>query len=239
MSVLRKLRKLSRLIVPSNYRRGLRFSVAAAVEHEFILRRTNWQTVVDIGANRGQFALTCRHCCPKARVHSFEPLSGPAQTFSSLFAADALVKLTRSAIGPEKQVASMHVSNRDDSSSLLPISELQSSLFPGTGEVGKETVEIGPLQEFIDLADIRSPALLKIDVQGYELEAINGCLTLLGCFDAVYVECSFIVLYDGQALADELIRKLSECGFRLAGMHNPVCDAEGVTIQADFLFEKA
>jgi FkbM family methyltransferase len=221
----------------SSYRSALlQHRVAAGIEHDSVLRTLDCRTVVDIGANRGQFALAARRAFPGARILSFEPLSAPAARFRSVFAGDALTSLKQVAIGPQRRQATMHISGRDDSSSLLPIGERQAAMFPGTAEVGTATIDVGPLDSFIAAADMVSPALLKLDVQGFELQALQGCESLLDRFDYVYVECSFIELYAGQAVAHEVVAWLEARGFRLSGTHNMTRDASGREVQADFLF---
>jgi FkbM family methyltransferase len=173
---------------------------------------------------------------PQARILSFEPLPAAAAKFRAVFAGDDRVTLHETAIGPTPGNATLHVSRRDDSSSLLPITSTQVALFPGTAEIATATVRVGPLREFIPAADVRPPALLKLDVQGFELEALRGCEDLLDQFAYVYAECSFVELYAGQALADEVIAWLHERGFRLRGVHNMDYDRGGRAIQADFLF---
>lgn len=90
-----------------------------------------------------------------------------------------------SAIGPNTERCAMHVSGRDDSLSLLPISPLQEKIFSGTREVAMVDVMVSPLNVFIDKKDIVAPAMLKLDVQGFELDALRGCelqfLDLNGC----------------------------------------------------------
>ena len=61
----------------------------------------NLTTVVDIGANRGQFSLAVRRWAPGAKVFAFEPLSGPAARFRKVFKGDSKVILHQAAIGPE------------------------------------------------------------------------------------------------------------------------------------------
>jgi len=192
--------------------------------------------VVDIGANRGQFALVARQCQPQARVISFEPLPPAAAKFRAVFADDDRVTLHEVAIGPVPGNATIHVSRRDDSSSLLPITATQVALFPGTEETSIAVVRVAPLHEFVSVDDIQPPAFLKLDVQGYELEALRGCEDLLDRFACVYAECSFVELYAGQALADEVIAWMRERGFKLRGVHNMDYDRGGRAIQADFLF---
>ena len=53
---------------------------AAGTEHGLVLQGINSNFIVDVGANRGQFALVARKVFPKARILSFEPLAEPIQT---------------------------------------------------------------------------------------------------------------------------------------------------------------
>ena len=78
----------------------LRQGVAPGLEHVTLLHRLQPSVVVDIGANHGQFALAARHCCPDARIYSFEPLSVPTKVFRRVFAGDSKVSLHVAAIGP-------------------------------------------------------------------------------------------------------------------------------------------
>jgi hypothetical protein len=112
-------------------------------------------------------------------------------------------------------------------------------LFPETGEVAQRTVSVGPLDAFVSVSDVQPPALLKIDVQGYELEALKGCETMLDRFSHVYVECSFVELYAGQASASEVAEYLHRHGFVLKGVYDLTYDRAGVAIQGEFLYSKA
>jgi hypothetical protein len=131
------------------------------------------------------------------------------------------------------------VSRRDDSSSLLPITKAQDRLFPGTAEARTESISIGRLADFVATNRIKSPALLKLDVQGFELSALQGCEDFVCRFEWLYVECSFAELYEGQALAEEVIAWLRPRGFSLNGVYNMSYDGDGRAIQADFLFRTA
>ncbi|SRR5258708_4500353 len=234
---LRKVGKAIRCVCDRIYRPALiNHLVAAAIEHENALRPLTCKTVIDIGANRGQFALVARRCFPLARIISFEPLATPAKEFGAIFRNDPEVVLHQAAVGPVRERRTMHIAGRDDSSSLLPLTPTQNRLFPGTAEVGTVSTDVAPLQDFLQSREIPAPAMLKIDVQGFELQVLRGCESLLERFAYVYAECSFIELYKGQALADEVIAWLRERRFRLTGIYNMVNDVSGKAIQADFFF---
>ncbi len=233
----RQLRKLTKVLANTGYRTSFgRTGVAAAIEHERLLKSLNFAAVVDIGANRGQFSLVARRCFPTARIFAFEPLTAAAERYRNALRGDDLVTLHQVAIEPAKQSATMHIAAEDDSSSLLPITELQQSLFSDTREVATAIVQIETLSDRIKVDELQSPALLKIDVQGYELAVLEGYALLLRSFSHVYVECSFVELYGGQALAAEVIDHLSKRGFNLRGVYNVPYDPQGTALQADLLF---
>ena len=233
-----KFKKLVNIVKDPFFVRALIKGAAAGVEHRSVLENLGGCChVVDVGANRGQFALISRSCFADARIDSFEPLQEPSTIYERVFENDNLTVLHRCAIGPDIEEAVIHVSSRDDSSSLLPIAEGQVKLFPETVEKETRKIHVAPLGSMLVESDIASPALLKMDVQGYELSALKGCSSLLHKFKYIYVECSFIELYLGQSFADEIIRFLFEYNFRLDGVYNMQYDKSGKAIQADFLFE--
>lgn len=234
--MLFKLMKLFHIVRNPFLFGALMKGCAAGVEHLSLLRSLSCNTVVDIGANKGQFALAARICFPDATIVSFEPLLAPAAKYKKVFTDDEKAVLYLIAIGPELGQMPMHVSGKKDSSSLLPITALQDQLFPGTAECGEQCVKVAPLMQFLSVGDIEPPAMLKLDVQGYELEALRGCNELLTYFTYVYVECSFLELYAGQSLAYDVIAFLGENGFQLDGVYNMAYDNAGLAIQADFFF---
>jgi len=208
----------------------------AGIEHGFVLQNLNCEYVVDVGANRGQFALIARKIFPQAKIHSFEPLEEPAQIFKRVFGKDPNVTLHACAIGREKATATIHVTKDDDSSSMLPITKTQSGLFPGATERETRQVTVLPLSQALGDTSIPSASLLKIDVQGFELEVLKGCEDILSKFSHLYIECSFIELYEGQALAHQIVSWLEQRNFILRGVHNMYYQKNGMAVQGDFLF---
>jgi FkbM family methyltransferase len=234
---LKQLVKLLRLAGNPAYRSALRHGVGASIEHAAVLRGLDLSTVIDVGANVGQFSLLAVTMFPRVHVEAFEPLPVPAATFRRVFDGHPRVRLHQVAIGACAQDAVMNVSHRQDSSSLLPITDRQTTVFPGTHGVGTESVTVVTLDSAIADGVITAPALLKLDVQGFELEALKGAKRVLRRCDYVYVEVSFVELYKGQALAPEVTAFLEEEGFEVAGVHNLEHDSDGDKVQCDMLFK--
>lgn len=192
------------------------------------------QRVLDVGANRGQFSLVATELLPGVEIDAFEPLPEPAAIFSRLFEANPLVRLHHVALGREEALLPMNVSSKDDSSSLLAIGPGQVNAFPGTHHVGTHEVAVRRLDDMA-LPPLHG-AFLKIDVQGYELAALEGAKRRLAEISHVYVEASFQELYMGQPGFGEIVTFLDRQGFDLVDVGGLARGKNGEALQGDFLF---
>jgi FkbM family methyltransferase len=130
-----------------------------------------------------------------------------------------------------------NVTSDDDSSSLLAPSRVQMDAFPGSRPAEKITVNTARLDDTLARDQLIPPVLMKLDVQGGELDALRGATETLATTDFVLVECSFVELYEGQALYDEVISFLTNRGFELAGFYSPTVE-NGRLLQADALLTR-
>ena len=60
----------------------LRYGVAATLEHDSALGQQDFDTIIDVGANKGKFTVYARRRWPKARLICFEPLPVPRRTLT-------------------------------------------------------------------------------------------------------------------------------------------------------------
>jgi FkbM family methyltransferase len=230
--------KLVRIASRRTYRRALRQGVAAAVEHERVQFPVEPATVLDVGANRGQFALVAAHRWPSARLICFEPLPAAAERLTEVLTAVPAAEIHTLALTDAPGEAELHVARADDSSSLFPIGARQVATFPGTDEVGVIAVRTARLDDELDITALDRPVLLKIDVQGGELLLLRGATASLDHVDAVLVECSFVEFYEGQPLAKQVVDFLAGHGLVLFGTGIPTTDRNGSVVQIDLVFAR-
>ena len=229
--------KAARLLQSERWRSALRQGVAATVEHDRLPLDRDYRTIIDVGANRGQFALYARERFPKAQIYTIEPLSGPRASIELLFGKDEQVEILDFAAGAAKRSATINITQDDDSSSLLQPTSLQTERFPHTGVESTEPVAVRSLDSALASLPLEGPVLLKIDVQGFELEVLKGARKLLSQVDTVLAECSFVEFYEGQAMFDDIYAFLAGKGFRLSGGALSAVSASRWE-QGDFVFKR-
>lgn len=210
--------------------------VAAATEHLSAIQVCKPNTLLDAGANKGQFSLAFRALRPSSEIIAFEPLPEAADTFERLFAGDQRTQLQRVALAAKEGVAEFHVADRADSSSLLQPGEGQERAF-GVRRATTVQAQVRRLGDCVDFAALAHPIFLKVDVQGGELGVFEGC-DQLAIIDYIYVELSFVELYIGQPLFEDVTAYLAGRGFKLVGVFNQVVTTEFGPTQVDVLFHR-
>jgi FkbM family methyltransferase len=170
---------------------------------------------------------------PGAQIHAFEPLESERRIYQSVMPGSVQVHST--ALGEETGTADFFVASRADSSSLLAPGKGQQAAY-GVGLSSTTTVSVDRLENVISATELVAPVLLKLDVQGAELQVLRGAEGLLPHVDAVYCEVSFVELYERQPKASAIVAFLDRHGFSLSGVFNLSVTRKFGPTQADFLF---
>ncbi len=204
------------------------------------LRSLNIRTVLDVGANTGESALEFHRLVPQAKVVSFEPLADSyASMQQRLQGHESWWRGFNMALGERAGKQTIHRSDYSLSSSLLPMADAHKEAFPYTAGSREEQIEVGVLDEVIKSNKIEGPFLLKLDVQGFEVQVLSGAEKTLANCSAIICETSFVELYQGQRLFSEVAHLLEASGFGYAGSwaqrNSPL---DGRPLQQDAIFLK-
>jgi FkbM family methyltransferase len=201
------------------------------------LQTLSIKTVIDVGAHSGEFAEMIRGILPDAQIISFEPLRDEFNELERRMQSVANFKAFNLAVGDENGRASMHRSDYSQSSSLLPMASLHKEAFPESAGHKEEAIEVARLDSALSECKLDREILLKIDVQGYEDRVIAGAPNTLSSCKAIIIEVSFLELYEGQALFDQIYETLKTKGFSYRGnLYQLLSPLDGSPLQADALF---
>src|SRR5258708_5298162 len=196
-------------------------------------------TVLDIGGNEGQYATMVRRAGFRGKIISFEPLAEAHSKLRQAAARDPLWTVApRMALGDHEGTLLMHVAANSASSSALPMLDAHLRAAPESAYVGSETVPVSRLDTVAENLQVGGKNLfLKIDVQGFEPQVLEGAARLLDRIQGVQLELSLVPLYEGEALFLPLVDFLARKGFELWALIPGFIDQEtGRTLQVDGIF---
>lgn len=191
----------------------------------------------DIGASVGIFS-SCLAKIPQiTAVHAFEPIPGSFKTLVERMQRYPQVTCHNVALGDVNQQQQMWVMDQAlDSSSFLPIGNLQQQEFTGSLEAHAEYLPIVRLDDYIREHHLPPPDLVKIDVQGFEDRVLRGGEETMAKASYCLLEMSFRPLYEGSPVFDDIYRQMRELGFRLIGIADVLKGKSGSQLQIDGIF---
>jgi FkbM family methyltransferase len=211
-----------------------------SIETEFKwLKRYQFKTIIDVGANEGQFSDKMHILFPNATIYAFEPLPGAFQKLVKNFAVINSFKAFNTGLGEQKGEFEIEENEYTPSSSFLGLSESHIKNFETAIKTKTVTVSVDTMDNVFREIPLASPVLLKIDVQGFEDKVIAGALNTISKTSMIICELTFVELYKGQPLFTDIFEKITSLGFKYSGsieqLHSPetnqILQADGVFIK--------
>jgi FkbM family methyltransferase len=211
------------------------------IQIERLIRAFRVDLIVDVGANRGQFASSLRAFYSGA-ILSFEPVSGVFDELSRAAASDPDWHVHKLALGDQDAEMTIHVPTQTEFSSLLAANDYSAARF-GTGTVPtkEEVVTVRRLDGVLeDLAGVVTGEhiFLKLDTQGYDPNVFRGLGSRVEDVVALQAEMSLIPIYEGMPHWTESIALYEAAGFGVVGLY-PITQDHGRVIEYDCLLQRS
>jgi FkbM family methyltransferase len=187
-----------------------------------VVRRYRVDCVLDVGANRGQYVRLLRRAGYRGRVLSFEPVPEIFAELAAAAADDDQWDVHQVALGREDGELEMHVVP-GTLSSLLPPSAFGSARYQRFASATSMQVPVRRLDEFLpealgtDLASAR--LMLKLDTQGFDLEAFAGADAVLDRVVVLQSEVALLTIYEHMPRMQEALRVYEAAGFEVTGLY--------------------
>ncbi len=203
-----------------------------------LLDHFNINTIIDVGANSGQYAQQNFGLGFKGKILSFEPVQDVFKTLYKNAEKKNNWNVFNFGLGDADGDFEINISENTFSSSIFDINASHLIGAPKSKYITKEMIKIRTLDNIFDeVIRENENVLLKIDVQGFEKNVLEGAITSLSKIKGIQIEMSIEELYIGEMLFLDMINYLKNLGFNLYslenGFHNP---NSGKLLQVDGVF---
>jgi FkbM family methyltransferase len=193
-----------------------------AREHmSWLIRQLGINCVLDVGANVGQYAQRLRRRGYAGRIVSFEPVPGIAAKLRDAARNDPDWRVIECALGDADEEAEIHV-RPGAMSSLLPSSEFGKNWNDRLRMSEAQKISVRRLDGLFDEAvdGIDDPRVyLKLDTQGYDMQAFAGAGDRLKEIAGMQSEVAVVPIYDNMPRLPEQIAAYESAGFEITGMY--------------------
>lgn len=190
----------------------------------------------DIGANVGSWTLLARALVPESTIIGFEPMVEHLPKFREHTCALERVTLLPLALGSKQTTLEFHPASFSDASSFLPLNDEGKKVWR-IDNTETRMMDVTTLDNVISSRNLPSPDLIKLDVQGFELEVLKGATHALNSCRWILCEVSFTELYAGQCLFSDVAAFLATRGFDVHAIGERTSIGRQL-LQTDVLFKK-
>lgn len=201
------------------------------------LHRLQIDTCIDIGANVGRFSKTMQYLVPGCKIYAFEPLPECFKELTGMMKDYKHFEAFNYGLGSTVESRQIFSNSHNPSSSFLNLGDEHTKAFPFAQEAQSSSVEVKTLDSVFDSAIADRNIFVKIDVQGFEKQVVEGGVETLKKSSVIFVELSFLELYKNQAVFDEMYNSIVDLGFTFFG-HVGVMNSPhtGLALDADCVF---
>lgn len=214
------LKKILNLCKSKIWLKGMLSGIYATIELKELIKGIKTpETIIDIGSNKGQFILLIEKIYPNKNIYSFEPIKEMIDKQKKFFAYKNNIIFHNIALGSSTTLKEFLITTRMDSSSFLKIvSDKNKS--KNYDIVENRNIQINTLDNLLINEKISHPVLIKIDVQGYELEVLRGANNLLKKTDYLLLEVSKNEMYQNQPIEKVIVEYLKNLNFDILKSNN-------------------
>jgi FkbM family methyltransferase len=170
-------------------------------------------TIIDVGANAGQWLKAVNPRNINGTVWCFEPLEIPYKELEKSAKSYPNVKVFKLAFSDFAGSSEMFVASNGGASSSINAPTKHLKLHSAIEFSKKEMINVVTIDEFFSKHELLLPVYLKIDAQGHEWNVINGGAKILTNIAVIELESSMTAQYQGEKAHHALINELTKSGF--------------------------
>jgi FkbM family methyltransferase len=203
-----------------------------------LLAAKNITNIVDAGAYVGDIAKIFLTLFPDTKIYAFEPANSTFLKLKSNTKNYSNIKPRQAALSSRRGIATLYINKQNSTNALSEIGSMSKKYLSWQTEtISTEKVQLLTLDSWIKINRVKSVEILKMDVQGHELELLKGAVqSLKSSVRLIYTKVRFVRIYKKDCLFSDVDTYLNKFGFKLFQIYNLTIGNDRRLITGDAIF---
>lgn len=180
--------------------------------------KKDFEIIFDVGANVGNYTARFKKYFPESKIYSFEPIRSTYNQLKNRFEKKKGVECFNLGFGRNKSILRIKLQKGSQLNSFNDTVPLDEDI------ESTEVVKVDTVDSFCEAHNIQSIDFLKIDVEGYELEVLEGAKNLLqnDKIQFIYSETGFSEEDSYKVSHTSLDKFIIKYGFKFCGFYETI-----------------
>lgn len=171
----------------------------------------NFKYILDVGANLGEWTRMAKEIYPDSVVYMIEPLSEMESNLKKICEEFPGTKYFPNGAG--SKIAEHPLTTWGDDLAGASCLNSENEYFKSLNK--QRMIKIITIDSLIENKQIEIPELVKLDIQGFELEALKGATMTFGKTEAFILETSLFEFTKGTPILSEVVIFMADRGYEI------------------------
>lgn len=190
--------------------------------------------VIDGGAHKGDFIELIYRQYSEPVIYGYEPIPALAKALKDKYAKSDKITIREVALGSSEAIIELNISKILPATSILEPNEVFSRKYHNGRLEAIQKINVSQVR--LDVEINNNIDILKLDLQGYELQALKGSTGVLTKVKLILVEVEFSQIYKDQPLFAEVDIFLRENGFKFLNFYDLYTHPDGQLTSGDAIY---
>jgi FkbM family methyltransferase len=190
--------------------------------------------IIECGAAVGNMVSLYLKQYKNPKIFAFEPQPQFVEILKEKFEDKENVHIHPMAVGSEESEVTFNVLNRPTASSVMPPAQMNKKYHGDQVDIS-EKIKVKQIR-LDDVIKEKEIDFIKLDIQGYEIEAFKGAEEILKRTKIITTEIEFVEEYKDQPLFSDIDKFMRENGFYLYNLYELSTQEDGQLTGGDAVY---
>lgn len=178
--------------------------------YDLKFRNLNCRIILDVGAHSSEWARITKLVFPESEMYLIEPLAEMEENLKKFCLDFPGSKYFLNGAGAKEEILFLTAGDILEGANFL---QKENEFLKGSNS--QREIKVITIDSLIEKKQMEIPDIVKLDIQGFELEALKGAELLFGKTEVFILEVSFFEFIEGTPIFSEVVAFMAQRGYEV------------------------